>query len=110
MAMPEPISDDSWEPPAGTPPTPFSIPRLNVPGRLLYHKGDNTTDPQVTSLEAYCQMLLQVPVPSDQIPWFCLCTHCQNNHGPKGDHGDRGPPGIHNATLSLTGFMKKNET
>lgn len=110
LAMPEPISDDRWEPPAGTPPVPVSVPRMNVPGRLLYHSGDNSTDPPAASLEAYCQMLLQVPVPSDQIPWFCLCTHCQNNHGPKGDRGDRGLPGTPNSLESFWLPEQKQDT
>lgn len=111
MAMPEPISDDNWEPPAETPPMPLSIPRLNGPGHLFYHNGDNTTGPPAGYLEAYCQLLLQVPVPSDQIPWFCLCSQCQNNHGPKGDRGDRGLPGIwHNIMVNLISFINKNET
>lgn len=44
---------------------------------------------------AICDMLLNalVPVPVDQIPLFCLCSHCKDTVGPKGDRGDRGPPG-----------------
>ncbi|XP_040911725.1 inner ear-specific collagen-like [Toxotes jaculatrix] len=44
---------------------------------------------------AICDMLLNAPVPPpiDQIPFFCLCSHCKGTVGPKGDRGDRGPPG-----------------
>lgn len=111
MAMPEPVSEGSWEPPDGTPPMPLSIPPMNGPGRPFYHNRDNSTDPPAGSLEAYCQMLLQVPVPSDQIPWFCLCTHCQNNQGPKGDRGDRGLPGtLHHPAVGPIGYVNKDET
>lgn len=43
-----------------------------------------------------CDWLLNapVPVPIDQIPVFCLCSHCEGSMGPKGERGDRGPPGI----------------
>lgn len=42
-----------------------------------------------------CDWLLnaQVPVPMDQVPVFCLCSHCEGRTGPKGEPGDRGPPG-----------------
>lgn len=109
MAMPEPVSEEGWEPPDGSPPMPLSIPPMHGPGRPFYHNRDNSTDPPAGSLEAYCQMLLQVPVPSDQIPWFCLCTHCQNNQGPKGDRGDRGPPGTqHRTTVSPQGTQRRD--
>lgn len=90
MAMPEPTSEDGWEPPH---------PPVDGPGHFLYSAGDNVTEPPAGALEAYCQMLLQapVPVPPDQIPWFCRCTHCQSSEGPKGDRGDRGLPGEGNA-------------
>ncbi|XP_070761307.1 complement C1q and tumor necrosis factor-related protein 9 [Enoplosus armatus] len=97
MAMPEPgqISLGSWEaPPPAPPPTP-PYPPMDGPGRSFYPVEDNITEPPAGALEAYCQMLLQapVPVPQNQIPWFCLCTHCQSTLGPKGDRGDRGLPG-----------------
>lgn len=43
-----------------------------------------------------CDMLLNapVPLPPEQIPFFCLCSHCKGTPGPKGDRGDRGPPGM----------------
>ncbi|XP_069566583.1 complement C1q and tumor necrosis factor-related protein 9 [Brachyistius frenatus] len=41
--------------------------------------------------DLYCQT--DVPVPPEQIPWFCLCTQCQNTRGPRGSFGDRGLPG-----------------
>lgn len=94
MAMPEPISEGSWEPPSSTLPAPPNPP-VDGPGRFFSSDGDNMTEPPVELLEAYCQMLLQAsdPVPQDQIPWFCLCTQCQSTPGPKGDRGDRGLPG-----------------
>ncbi|CAL9684571.1 unnamed protein product [Knipowitschia caucasica] len=47
------------------------------------------------SKDAYCEMLLQspVPVPPETAPWFCICSHCKGTTGPKGDRGDRGLPG-----------------
>lgn len=109
-AMPEPVSEESWEPPEGSPPMPLSIPPMNGPGRPFYHNQDNSTVPPAGSLEAYCQMLLQVPVPSEQIPWFCLCPHCQNNQGPKGERGDRGLPGKQRRPApTLTGYVSKDE-
>lgn len=42
---------------------------------------------------AICNMLLNAPVPINQIPVFCLCSHCKGTVGLKGDRGDRGPPG-----------------
>ncbi len=94
MAMPEPISEEGWEPSANTPPT-LPYPPVDSPGRSFHFVGDNETDPPAEALEAYCQMLLQSPspVPPEHMPWFCLCTHCQSSQGPKGDRGDRGPPG-----------------
>lgn len=53
-----------------------------------------TFDPAaVSDLDAHCQMLLQSGVPEHQIPWFCVCTLCQNARGPKGNLGDEGLPG-----------------
>ncbi|XP_072318251.1 uncharacterized protein [Eucyclogobius newberryi] len=45
--------------------------------------------------DAYCQLLLQSPVPvsPEQIPLHCICSHCKGTQGPKGDQGDRGMPG-----------------
>ncbi|KAM9349498.1 uncharacterized protein ABDE67_009220 [Symphorus nematophorus] len=42
-----------------------------------------------------CDMILNapVPLPVNEIPFFCLCSHCKGTMGPKGDRGDRGPPG-----------------
>ena len=93
VAMPEPVSEETWRPPGGAPPLPLSMPPTNGPGRPFFHSGDNRSEPLAGSLEAYCQTLLQVPVPSEQVPWFCLCTHCHNQQGPKGEAGDRGLPG-----------------
>ncbi|KAM7398760.1 hypothetical protein PAMP_018075 [Pampus punctatissimus] len=96
-AMPEPFSPDGWEPP------------LEPPQILPYSPMDsNMTEPPAGAMEAYCQMLLQspVPVPLDQIPWFCLCTHCKGTKGPKGDRGDRGLPGSPGSPgrRGMTGF------
>ncbi|XP_040901602.1 inner ear-specific collagen [Toxotes jaculatrix] len=105
MAMPEPLSPDGWEPPLHPPPTP-AYPPVDSPGRSFYPVGDNETELPAGTLEAYCQMLLQIPLPPDQIPWFCLCTHCQSTQGPKGDQGDRGLPGSPGSPgrRGLTGF------
>lgn len=97
IAMPEPISED-WDhplsPPSASTPPPPPYPPMDGPARF-YPNGENMTEPPAGDLEAYCQMLLQgpVPLPPDQVPWFCLCTHCQSSQGPKGDRGDRGLPG-----------------
>lgn len=93
MAMPEPISEGSWEPPPGTIPA-LPHPPINGPGGFFY-SDDNMTEPSVELLEAYCQTLLQAsdPASQDQLPWFCFCTQCQSSPGPKGDRGDRGLPG-----------------
>lgn len=42
-----------------------------------------------------CDMLLNplAPVPAHQIPPYCFCSHCKGTVGPKGIHGDPGPPG-----------------
>ncbi|KAM9359683.1 uncharacterized protein ABDE67_002840 [Symphorus nematophorus] len=105
--MPEPVSEDSWTPPLNTPPS-LPQPPVDGPGRIFYPGGDNVTGPGTGDLQAYCQMLLQgpVPVPPDQVPWFCLCTQCQSRQGPKGDRGDRGLPGIPGSPgrRGLTGF------
>ncbi|XP_042270102.1 inner ear-specific collagen-like [Thunnus albacares] len=103
-AMPEPFSPDGWEPPVDPPPT---LPYPPMDGSF-FPDGDNMTEPPAGAMEAYCQMLLQapVPVPPDQIPWFCLCTHCKSTEGPKGDRGDRGLPGSPGSPgrRGLTGF------
>lgn len=41
----------------------------------------------------FCDRMLTSGVPMDQIPFFCLCTHCKGTMGPKGDRGDMGPQG-----------------
>ncbi|TNM97659.1 hypothetical protein fugu_013905 [Takifugu bimaculatus] len=55
-----------------------------------------------------CDWLLNapVPVPIDQIPVFCLCSHCEGSMGPKGERGDRGPPGAAGSPggRGMTGF------
>lgn len=69
----------------------------------------DTTGPGVLPVPdpTICDLLLNapVPVPIDQIPVFCLCSHCQGGQGAKGDQGDRGPPGTtsnrHPASLTL---------
>ncbi|XP_019967090.2 complement C1q and tumor necrosis factor-related protein 9A-like [Paralichthys olivaceus] len=42
-----------------------------------------------------CDILLNSPVPPpiEQVPLFCICSHCKGTTGPKGDRGDRGPSG-----------------
>ncbi|GLD53461.1 inner ear-specific collagen-like protein [Lates japonicus] len=107
VAMPEPLPPDGWENPLPPPPTP-PYPPMGGPGRSFYPVGENVTDPPAGAMEAYCQMLLQAPVPAplDHIPWFCLCTHCQSAKGPKGDRGDRGLPGSPGSPgrRGITGF------
>lgn len=58
---------------------------------------------------AICDMLLNAPVPApvDQIPLFCLCSHCKGTVGPKGDRGDRGPAGTW-ITFSPPGLPQHN--
>lgn len=81
----------------------LSIPPTNGPGRPFYSS-------EAGSLEAYCQMLLQVPIPPEQIPWFCLCTHCQGNQGPKGERGERGLPGTQrHSAVSLVCLNKEED-
>ncbi|KAM9852918.1 uncharacterized protein ACBR49_003791 [Aulostomus maculatus] len=98
MAMPEP--------PLNPPPTP-PFPPMDGPQRY-YHMGENMTETPFGTIEAHCKMLLEapVPVPPDQIPWFCLCTQCKSNPGPKGDRGDRGLPGSPGSPgrRGMTGF------
>ncbi|XP_051254936.1 inner ear-specific collagen isoform X2 [Dicentrarchus labrax] len=106
-ATPAPISEEGWEPPFGTPPTP-PYPPMNGPRLNFYPDVVNATEAPAGALEAYCQTLLQapVPLPADQIPWFCLCTYCQSSKGPKGDRGDRGLPGTPGSPgrRGMTGF------
>lgn len=49
-----------------------------------------------------CDMLLNplAPVPAQQIPPYCFCSHCKGTVGPKGMHGDPGPSG--KWTMSIT--------
>lgn len=93
MVVSLPVALAMPEPPLPPPPPP-TYPPFDGP-RRFYPAGDNMTGPPDGGMEAFCQMLLQapVPVPPEQIPWFCLCTQCQSNPGPKGDRGDRGLPG-----------------
>ncbi|XP_020786927.2 inner ear-specific collagen-like [Boleophthalmus pectinirostris] len=43
-----------------------------------------------------CDVILSSsePISIDQIPFFCLCSHCKSTTGPKGERGDRGPSGF----------------
>lgn len=52
---------------------------------------------------AICDMLFNAPVPPpvDQIPFFCICSHCKGTVGPKGDRGDRGLPGMKTLLIFL---------
>ncbi|XP_020512675.3 complement C1q and tumor necrosis factor-related protein 9-like [Labrus bergylta] len=61
------------------------------PGRM-FHDMDPNSHPSRSDM---CDMIMNMPVPPpiDQIPLFCLCSHCKGTMGPKGDTGDRGPPG-----------------
>ncbi|XP_051234123.1 collagen alpha-1(X) chain-like [Dicentrarchus labrax] len=68
------------------------------------------TDPEMPPMPdtTICDMLLNAPVPPpiDQIPFFCLCSHCKGTVGPKGDRGDRGLPGAPGSPgiRGMTGF------
>lgn len=55
----------------------------------------NSTVVPDSAMDGYCQIILQSPValPPSEIPWNCICSHCQGTIGPKGDRGDRGIPG-----------------
>ncbi|TKS79286.1 Otolin-1 Precursor [Collichthys lucidus] len=66
------------------------------PGNLTLARmtmGDNEM-PILPDL-SICDMLLSSPNPPpiNEIPFFCLCSHCKGTVGPKGDRGDRGVPG-----------------
>ncbi|XP_041665163.1 inner ear-specific collagen [Cheilinus undulatus] len=104
MAKPEPMSPDDWEAPLQAPVPPM-IPPMDGPGRMFYPETENMTEPPGT-LEEYCEMLLQAPVPPEQVPWFCHCTSCQSQPGPKGEPGDRGLPGSPGSPgrRGMTGF------
>ncbi|XP_068196978.1 complement C1q and tumor necrosis factor-related protein 9-like [Antennarius striatus] len=70
----------------------------------------HTSDPSMGNVHdmAMCDLLMNgdVPTPIDQIPVYCLCSHCQGNVGPKGERGDRGHPGTPGSPgrRGLTGF------
>ena len=51
MAMPEPVSTETWEPPPGPAPPLLPFPPMDD----LY--GDNMTVPAAGALQAYCQAL-----------------------------------------------------
>ncbi|XP_031694445.1 inner ear-specific collagen-like [Anarrhichthys ocellatus] len=63
------------------------------PGNMSDMTGD--PDSPMFPMTSICDMLWNSPVPPtlDQIPFFCLCSHCKGTGGPKGDRGDRGLPG-----------------
>lgn len=69
-----------WLPSPNMPQDPDSLRRLRLSGP--------NPDPTI------CDMLLNTPVPPEQIPFYCLCSHCKGGPGPKGDRGDRGLPGM----------------
>ncbi|KAL6468288.1 hypothetical protein MHYP_G00239650 [Metynnis hypsauchen] len=74
---------------------PMPIPSDKGPTVLRALPGTNTTAADAPDL-AYCNMILEAPIPptADQVPWFCTCTLCKGgSKGPKGDRGDRGLPG-----------------
>ena len=98
---PFPIDSDDQFPPfptdSGDQFHPFPLPPgvENLEGKSFAGgMGQNVSLPEEMT-EAYCQMLLDspVPLPADQVPWFCICYHCQGSHGPKGDRGERGLSG-----------------
>lgn len=76
------------------PPTGQSDNTTSGPDRLQLLDFSRLVVPPIPD-PAICNMLLNapVPVPINQIPVFCLCSHCKGTVGLKGDRGDRGPPG-----------------
>ncbi|XP_042284281.1 inner ear-specific collagen-like [Thunnus maccoyii] len=104
-----PASDESSEETPPWPPVPRSAPLQMPPTGLPWPPSSNmsegsgklrmmgATDPVIPPMPdtAICDILLNAPVPPppDQIPFFCLCSHCKGTVGPKGDRGDRGPSG-----------------
>uniref|UniRef100_UPI0037E92187 complement C1q and tumor necrosis factor-related protein 9-like n=1 Tax=Semicossyphus pulcher TaxID=241346 RepID=UPI0037E92187 len=97
------------------PPAPRSIPPSWAPdgnmtdGSNQYRMlGAVDTDMPPMPDTTICDIMLNqpVPLPIDQIPFFCLCSHCKGTAGPKGDSGDRGPPGSPGSPgrRGMTGF------
>ncbi|XP_023148118.1 inner ear-specific collagen isoform X2 [Amphiprion ocellaris] len=84
-AMEEIISPTTWMEPNSTLPLPGPYPPTNL---------------------LDCEGLKESGMPPEEMPWYCLCTHCQNNKGPKGDRGDRGLPGAPGSPgrRGMTGF------
>ncbi|GLD50649.1 collagen alpha-1(X) chain-like protein [Lates japonicus] len=79
-------------PPTGPPWPPRNMTNVSDKLRMIGDTNPLTLPLPDTSI---CDILLNAPVPPpiDQIPFFCLCSHCKGTEGPKGDRGDRGPPG-----------------
>ncbi|XP_053739599.1 inner ear-specific collagen-like isoform X1 [Synchiropus splendidus] len=94
-------------------------PRL-PPDNLWSQQGNETSGslrmmqdpvPEMTLLPdmRICDMVLNTPepVPPDEVPSFCSCSHCKGTPGPQGDNGaqgaegERGNPG----RRGLTGFQ-----
>ncbi|KAM3866127.1 uncharacterized protein ACN63O_009789 [Diretmus argenteus] len=82
------------------------LPGLPRPGngRHFVGPGPNGSEPNMD----FCDQLLNAPVPPSvgQVPWYCICSRCKSNTGPKGDRGDRGVPGSPGSPgrRGLTGF------
>ncbi|XP_071347679.1 inner ear-specific collagen-like [Trachinotus anak] len=90
-------SPDSRSGPLPMPPPQPWPPSSNMTGDLDKLRMLKSTDPMTALVPdtSICDMLLNAPIPPpiDQIPFFCICSHCKGTVGPKGDRGDRGPPG-----------------
>ncbi|CAJ1073063.1 inner ear-specific collagen-like [Xyrichtys novacula] len=106
---PPPIDTD-WPAPRGIPPS--WAPDANMTegpskSRMFDDVGMGPDMPYIPDT-SMCDMMMNqaVPPPMDQIPYFCLCTHCKGTVGPKGDPGDRGPPGAPGSPgrRGMTGF------
>ncbi|XP_007240730.2 inner ear-specific collagen-like [Astyanax mexicanus] len=87
-------------PPVPPPSDIYSLTKSSGSSRTLTGVNDTQGSPSADSPDlAYCNMILEAPIPptADQVPWFCTCTLCKGGtKGPKGDKGDRGltgPPG-----------------
>lgn len=112
--MPDLSSHGTRSGPMQLPPTePQWPPGPNMTGnnmRMLLPDGTNSPilpEPDTT----ICDLLFSAPVPPsiDQIPLFCICSHCKGTTGPKGDSGDRGLPGTqfaeNNRSSSLSQYQ-----